>query len=114
MSDISYLKTSLTFEHSNPLKSSPGSHSQSVSGSMGIMSSWCFRFRSALCHCIYVASASRYLSRTRICARLLTVATQSSHLNCRSQLVWQQCTCHNYCACDKWGHRPKDKQMQKM
>ena len=39
-SDISYLKTSQAFEHSDPLKSSPGSHSQLVSGSVGIMSSY--------------------------------------------------------------------------
>ena len=33
-SDISYLKTSWTFKHSNPLKSSPGSHFQLVSSSV--------------------------------------------------------------------------------
>jgi len=37
--DISYLKTSWAFQHSDPLKSSPGSHSQSVSGSVHITSS---------------------------------------------------------------------------
>ena len=37
-SDISYLKTCRTFEHSNPLKSAPGSHSQSVSSSVSITS----------------------------------------------------------------------------
>jgi len=37
-----YLKTSQTFKHSNPLKSSPGSHSQSVSNSVGITSSCSF------------------------------------------------------------------------
>ena len=38
-SDISYLKTSWAFKHSDPLKSSPGSHSQFVSDSVGIISS---------------------------------------------------------------------------
>jgi len=38
-SEISYAKTSQAFEHFNPLKSSPGSHSQSVSDSVGITSS---------------------------------------------------------------------------
>ena len=38
-SDISYLKTSQAFEHSNPLKNSLGSHSQLVGGSVDIMSS---------------------------------------------------------------------------
>jgi len=44
---------SWAFEHSDPIKGSPGSHSQSVSCSVGITNS---------------------LSRTHNCARLLTVA----------------------------------------
>jgi len=35
---------------------------------------------------IYIASASRYPSRTRNCGRLLITATQSSRRNCWSQL----------------------------
>jgi len=38
-SDISYLKTGQAFEHFDPLKSSPASHSLLVSGSICIMSS---------------------------------------------------------------------------
>jgi len=76
MSDISYLKTSLTFEHSNPLKSSPGSHSQSVSGSVGTMQVsvqfWWFHSRSASHRHIYVASVSWTPS-------LCYTITQTSH-----------------------------------
>ena len=39
MSDISNKKASWAFEHSNPFKYSPGSHSQLVSCFVGIMSS---------------------------------------------------------------------------
>jgi len=37
--DILYLKSSWAFKHSNPLKGSPGSHSQLASSSVDIMSS---------------------------------------------------------------------------
>jgi len=59
-SDISYLhvKTSWAFEHSDQLKSSPGSHSRC---SVCITSRfWYFCSQSASCHYVYVASASRY------------------------------------------------------
>ena len=47
---------------------------------------WRLRSQSAShCH-VYVASASQYPSWTCNCARLLTVATQSSRLTCWSQL----------------------------
>ena len=62
-SGISY-QTSWAFEHSDPLNSSSGSHSLSVSDSIGITISaacfWRFCSRSALHHCIYVASATKY------------------------------------------------------
>ena len=70
-------KTSQAFEHSNPLKSSPGSHSQLVSDSVGITRNFLL-----LVFLILVSLASSHLccicflvSRTYICARLLIVAT---------------------------------------
>jgi len=77
-------------QHSDPLKSSSGSNSLLVnSNSVGITSSCSVLAsplsRSTLSHCVYVSSASQYPSRTRNCARLLTVATQSSCLNCRTR-----------------------------
>ena len=66
---------------SDPLKSSPGSHSLLVSDSVGTTSSCsllAFHSQSASHHLVYVASASQYLSRSRNCGRLLPVATQSS------------------------------------
>jgi len=47
---------------------------------------WRFRSQSASHHCVYIASTSRYPSRSCNCGRLLIAATQSSHLNCRSRL----------------------------
>jgi len=59
-------------EHPNPFKGSPGSHSQLVGCSVGITSCcyllasqvaaifWHLHSRSALHHCIYIASAPQY------------------------------------------------------
>ena len=58
----SYPKTSQAVEHSDPLKSTPGSHSQLVSDSvMWLLAFWHLCSQSALRHCIYVASAFQYL-----------------------------------------------------
>jgi len=76
-SDISYLITSRAFEHSDPFKCSPGSHSQLVSCSVNITSS--FSLLAFLLLDSLVLSRLRCLcslvSQARICARLLTVAT---------------------------------------
>ena len=74
---------------SNPLKSSPGSHSLLVSDSVASRVAarfWHFRSQSASIHRVYIASASQYPSWTRNCAGLLTVAPQSSRLNCLSRI----------------------------
>jgi len=59
-----YLKTIQTFQHSDPLKSSPGSHSQYVSCSVGITSNWCFhsRLASHLCCLCSLVSQTHYYS----------------------------------------------------
>ena len=91
------IKTSLIFRiwkpaglrHSDPFKSSPGSCSQLLSSSVESQVSaqcWHFNSQSASRIRVYVASVSWYLSQTHNFARLLIVATQSSHLNCPSQL----------------------------
>ena len=89
---------------SDPLKSSPGSHSLLVSDSVGTTVAarfWRFCSRSALRRLIYIA-ASQYPSRTRNYGRLLTVATQSSLAEVdKSKVAWQQCMWCNYCAHDK-------------
>jgi len=62
--DILYLKSSWAFKHSNPLKGSPGSHSQLASSSVDIMSSCSMLTISlsvSLARHIYIASASQYL-----------------------------------------------------
>jgi len=83
-SDISYLKKlSWVFEYSNPLKSSLGSHSQSVSAPVGITSSssllafllsvvfpFSFSLVSSCLICLYFL-----VSQTHNCARVLIVAT---------------------------------------
>ena len=85
---------------SDPLKSSPNSRClygcwlATLKVPRVAARFWRFRSRSASRRRVYVASASRYPSQTRNCARLLVVATQSSRLNCRSRLsnvAWQQC-----------------------
>ena len=87
---VPYFISNSQREHSNPFPCSPGSHSQLVSLSVGITNSCSllhFHSRSALRRHVYAVSASRYPSRTRNCGRLLMAATQSSRLNCQSQLV---------------------------
>ena len=62
--NILYLKSSWAFKHSNPLKGSPGSHSQLASDSVDIMSSCSlltFSLSVSLGRCVYIASASQYL-----------------------------------------------------
>jgi len=57
------------FEHSDPFKGFPGSHSQLISCSVGIMSSWlllAFHSQSASHHCINVASASLFIVATPV------------------------------------------------
>ena len=105
-------KTSWAFKHSNPLKSSPGSHSQSVSNSWVATRFWCFCFWPTSCRCIYIASASWYLKLVTA-TRLLLVATPvlkaAMHQVSQSKVAWQQCTQCNYGARDKWGmHKPTD------
>ena len=76
-------------QHSDPLKSSPGSHSLVVNDFVGIMSSClllAFPLSVSLAFRIYIASASQYPSWTRNCATLLIVATQSSCLNCMATM----------------------------
>ena len=96
-SDISYLKTSRAFDvqiHSRALLAAVVCWSATLQAPRVAARFWHFRSRSASRRRVYVASASRYPSRTRNCARLLVVATQSSHLNCQSRLskvAWQQC-----------------------
>ena len=86
---------------SDPLKSSPSSRCLLVSDSVGTTSSCsllAFPLSVSLVPSRLVASAFRYPSRTCNCARLLIVATQSSHLNCLSRLskvAWQQCRLHD-------------------
>jgi len=85
---------------SDPLKSSPSNRCLLVSDSVGTTNS-CSLLTFPLsvsfvplrlrCLCFSVC-------RTHNCARLLTVATQSSRLNCRSRLskvAWQQCRLHD-------------------
>ena len=71
-SDISS-KKSQAFEHSDPLKFSPGSHSLSASCSVGIWVTACFWHFCSHPLCLHCLCSS--VSRSRNCARLLTVAT---------------------------------------
>ena len=101
-SDISYLQPQLGLEHSDPLKSSPGSHSQLVSFSVGIMSScshfWHFCSQSALCRCVYIASAPWYsVSQTCNSARPLIVATTVLKAAVKLTKVKLHGTCNNVC-----------------
>jgi len=70
ISDISYLKTSRAFKHSDPLKGSPGSHSQLVSSSVGIMSS---RLLLTFLVSIGLVSLHRYLCFSASISKLVTV-----------------------------------------
>ena len=73
-SDISYLKTSWAFNvpiHSRDLLAAILCW---LATPRVAACFWCFCFQSTLRHCVYVASASQYPSRTCNCARLLIVA----------------------------------------
>ena len=99
-SDILYPKTSWAFDvaiHSRALLAAILCLLAALVASRVANRFWRFRSRSASHRHVYVGSASQYPSRTRNCATLLTVATQSSCLNCRSRLkyskvAWQQRT----------------------
>ena len=63
-SDISYLKNQPSlWNHSDSFK---GYHSQTVSCSVGITSSWCFHSLSASHRCVYVALAPWYLELANV------------------------------------------------
>ena len=68
------------FRHSDPLKSSPGGPSLLVSDSVGITSSCSLLVFPLSVSLTSSCLCSQYPSRTRNCARLLIVATQSSRL----------------------------------
>lgn len=99
-SDISYLKAILPFEHSGPPKTSPGSHSQSVSGSIDrqhdrLLASEVSPLSQ---HCIVVATLSLLLCISNLChcgTPILKAAVQGR----LKSYIWQRC---NYCAHDKW------------
>ena len=77
-------KTSQAIEHFNPFKGSPGSHSQSVSCSVGIYSS-----RLLLAFHIFVASAPRYLALIMLLDYYKPVLKATVDQN---KVAWQQCT----------------------
>ena len=82
-SDISSLKTSRTFDapiHSRALLAAILCWLTTLYVPRVAARFWCFRSRSASRHHIYVASASRYPSQTRNCARLLTVVPKSNRI----------------------------------
>ena len=83
-SDISYLKTSRTFDV--PIHSS---QTLLISDSVGTTSSYASGVSALGQLRIYIASASWYPSRSPNCGRLLIAATQSSRLNCRSRVAWR-------------------------
>ena len=75
MSDISYLKNSWAFEHSIPLKGSPGSNSQLVSNSVGITSSC--SLLAFLLLVSFVSSHLHYLCFSVSISKLVTVLDYS-------------------------------------
>jgi len=81
--DISYLKTSRPFNtpiHSRALLAAILCWLATLYVPRVAARFWHFHSRSASRHHVYVASASRYPSRTCNCARLLTVVTKSNHI----------------------------------
>ena len=92
--------------YSNLLKSSPGSYSQSVSDSVGIVSSCLFlvfplsvSLASLRPHCL----CFRYLSQTRNCARLLIVASSLILLKSTKVNSYDNNVCDVINTRDKWG-----------
>ena len=88
--DISYVKNGWAFEHSNPFKGSPDSHSQLARCSVGTTSSCSLLAFPLLvsivlaCLCCLCCSS---VSWTHICARLLLVATPILQADVKSTKV---------------------------
>ena len=84
-SDISYQKTSWAIDvpiHSRDLLAAILCCLETLQASQVAAGFWHLHSWSALHRRVYVAFAFQFPSRTRNRARLLTVATQSSRLNC--------------------------------
>ena len=103
-SDISFLRNSWTFEHSDSFKGSPGSHSWSALQVAARLLAYPLLVSLALSHLCCLCSL---ISRTRNCARLLIVPIPVLKAAVKSTKEkshkWQQCMGRNYCACGKCG-----------
>ena len=106
-SDISCLKNRPSlWNHSNPFKSY---YSQSVSCSVGIMSS-CSLLALGQTHVIVTMFPSYLVSQTSNYARLPYTSTQGSCQINQSKVTWQHSMWYNYCTRHKWKctNKPTD------
>ena len=114
-SNISYLKNQPgLLEHLNPFKCSPGSHSPSVSCSVGITTYLLASSVSSLGQpWVYVTSALWYVKLVTVLDYSHTSTKLKLQSSCQvnqSKFAWQQCMWHNYCACTDL---PTNRQMRK-